>query len=279
MRILAVCLALLAAPVAAIVPTSGAAHEFWLEPTAYQVPGDGSLEAHIVNGQFFAGLKLPYIPNRIRRFEAFAGPAEETLEMRIGDLPGLAAPAAGPGLNVVIYESTVATVKYDDPALFPRFVEHKDFAASYGDVLARHAERGLPASGFSEAYWRYCKTLIGVGDGAGSDSRKGMETEFVALTNPYTDDLSGGFRAQLFYGDSPRANVQVELYEKAPDGTVEVTRHHTDGDGIATLPVKPGYSYMLDSVVIREPSQQLAAQTGAVWETLWASLTFAAPAE
>ncbi len=269
MRVLTFCLALLTGPVAA--------HEFWLEPTAYQVPADGSLTAQIVNGQQFGGLTLPYFPNRIQRYEVFAGDKDVPVDMRIGDVPGLNVPAAGPGLNVVIYESAVATVKYDDPAVFKRFVEHKDFASSFGDVLARHAERGLPESGFSEAYWRYCKTLIGVGDAAGSDTRRGMETEFVALTNPYTDDLTAGFRAQLFYGDAPRANVQVELYEKAPDGTVEVTKHRTDEQGVATLPVKSGYSYMIDSVVIREPSAEVTAQTGGVWETLWASLTFAAP--
>jgi cobalt/nickel transport protein len=31
---------------------------------------------------------------------------------------------------------------------------------------------------------------------------------------------------------------------------------------------------LLDHVVLREPSPELAEKTGAVWETLWAALTF-----
>jgi hypothetical protein len=34
---------------------------------------------------------------------------------------------------------------------------------------------------------------------------------------------------------------------------------------------------MLDAVVLREPAAQLAADTGAAWETLWANMTFMAP--
>ena len=51
----------------------------------------------------------------------------------------------------------------------------------------------------------------------------------------------------------------------------------TDDNGVATFPVRPGYSYMVDAVVLREPSDRLAEQFGAVWETLWANLTFAVP--
>jgi len=47
--------------------------------------------------------------------------------------------------------------------------------------------------------------------------------------------------------------------------------------GVALVPVLAGHAYMLDAVVLREPSAVLAEQTGAVWETLWANLTFAVP--
>ena len=93
--------------------------------------------------------------------------------------------------------------------------------------------------------------------------------------NPYTDDLSNGFAAQLFYHDDVRANEQVEVFDKAPDGTVTVERLRTNDQGIVTLPVTAGHAYMLDAVVIREPSGD--DQTEAVYETLWANLTFAVP--
>ena len=81
----------------------------------------------------------------------------------------------------------------------------------------------------------------------------------------------------MFYRDAMRANAQVELFEKAADGTVVVTLHKADADGIALLPVRSGYEYMADAVVMRVPSDALASEYGAVWETLWANLTFAVP--
>jgi uncharacterized GH25 family protein len=137
--------------------------------------------------------------------------------------------------------------------------------------------RSLPRDDFSEAYTRYSKTLIGVGNSAGADRRTGMETEIVALTNPYADNLNGGMRVQVFYRTDARADAQIEVFRKAPDDSVEVTTLRTDKAGVAVIPVLAGHAYMLDAVVLREPSAALARQTGAVWETLWANLTFAVP--
>ena len=256
-----------------VLATPLAAHEFWLEPLAYQVAADGRLEAEIVNGQYFEGAKLSYLPQRFVRFEHYAGIRRADVEGRLGSTPALNAPALSAGLNVVVYQSSIATVTYDDWESFQRFVDHKDF----GDVRSRHDARALPDAGFREAYGRFAKTLINVGDGVGRDLRTGLETEIVALTNPYTDDLTDGMRVQVFYGDDVRADTQVEIFDKAPDDTVVITTTRTDSDGIAVVPVIAGHSDMLDSVVLREPSAELAAGTEAVWETLWANLTFGVP--
>ncbi len=252
-----------------------AAHELWLEPLDYQVNQQDRLEANIVNGQQFDGLKLAFIPQRIAAYMVFNGDAQSRVEMRTGDTPGLQAAPLGDGLHVVAYQSTTATVDYEEWAKFERFVHHKDLPVT----LDAHVARGLPQDGFSEVYSRFSKTLIAVGSGAGSDRRIGLETEIVALTNPYTDDLSNGVRVQLFYRAEPRRNEQIEIFDKAPDGTVTISTTRTDNDGIAAIPVMSVHSYMLDAVVLREPTAELAATSGAVWETLWANLTFAAPQE
>src|SRR5690606_5881266 len=116
-----------------------------------------------------------------------------------------------------------------------------------------------------------------VGDGNGADQNYGLLTEMVALANPYTADLSAGLPVQVFYDNAVRADTQVELFARAADGTVEVTTHRTDANGIATLPVQPGVTYMADAVVLRQPDSDLAREKGALWESLWANLTFAVP--
>lgn len=265
MRIFALILSLVAAPVAA--------HEFWIEPLAYQVAPDVKLEAHIVNGQEFAGGNLAYLPQRFANFVLFAGEVTTRVQGRPGDIPALNQDPVAEGLNVAAYQATNATVDYETWEKFQKFVDHKDF----GDILSLHQARGLPEGGFSEVYSRYSKTLIGVGNSEGSDRRVGLETEIVALTNPYTDDLSGGFQMQVFYRNDVRANTQVEVFKKADDGTVTIDLYRTDDQGIATIPVEAGHAYMVDAVVLKEPGAELMEASGAVWQTLWANLTFAVP--
>ncbi len=251
------------------------AHEFWIEPLDYLIAPQATLEGNLVNGQEFEGARVAYFPDRIAAFQYFSNGVSAAVEGRIGQSPALEMPPLGDGLHVVGYVAQPATLNYAEWEKFQRFIDHKDL----GDIRPLHDARGLPEADFFEVYSRYSKTLIGVGAAAGADFRTGMETELVALANPYTDDVSAGMPVRLFYQNTVRANEQVELFEKAADGTVTITLHRTNTDGVAMLPVRAGYSYMADAVVLREPSDGLAEASGAVWETLWANLTWAVPAE
>ena len=126
-----------------------------------------------------------------------------------------------------------------------------------------------------ERYSRHAKSLMAVDGGDGSDRARGLLTEIVAGANPYTEDMSGGMPVQVLYEGAPRQDVQVELFDRAPDGSVTVTLHRTDAEGRVTLPVVPGHAYLVDSVVLR--ALEPATEAGEVWESLWASLTFAVP--
>jgi hypothetical protein len=270
MRILAIAFALTAA---LPVPSQVLAHEFWIEPLSYQVQLDDMISGELTNGQEFAGSQLAYLPQRFERFTVAAGMRQGDVENRLGARPALDIAPLSEGLHVISYQSTLSTLTYTEWAKFLGFSEHKDFA----DIEAIHDARGLPREGFVEGYWRFSKTLVGVGNSIGRDFQTGLDIEFVALDNPYTDDLSNGLRVQLYYLDDVRGDAQVELFEKAPDGTVEITLHRTDAEGISTLPVKAGYSYLVDAVVLREPSAELAVEADIEWETLWAALTFGVP--
>jgi hypothetical protein len=260
------------------LPSAAGAHELWIEPLDYTVAADDRIEGELVNGQTFEGLKLPYLPKGFTRFSIVAGEVEIPVGGRLGDTPALSSPPAAEGLNVAVYVSAGDVVRYDDFATFERFVAHKDLANMIGgDVIARHRARGLPEAEFGEFYTRHVKALVAAGSGEGQDRALGLETEIVALANPYTDDMAGGLPVRVEYRGVPRAGAQVELFEKAPDGTVAVTLHRADEGGVALLPVRPGHAYLADAVVLREPEAGLADKRDVVWETLWAALTFAVP--
>lgn len=265
MRAFSVIFCLLAAP--------ASAHEFWIAPLAYQVLPDSKLQANLVNGEDFAGVTVPYLPRGIVNALQFSGDQTAGITGRPGDTPALQMDPIGDGLAILAYQSAPATLDYEDWDKFQAFVDHKDL----GDLRALHDARGLPEAGFTETYMRFSKSLVSVGSGAGADRRVGLETELVALTNPYTADPADGFAVQLFYRNDPRADAQIEVFAKSPDGYLMTSYIRTDDDGIARFAVQPGLEYMLDAVLIREPAAPLQEATGAVWQTLWANLTFAVP--
>ncbi|EYD71869.1 DUF4198 domain-containing protein [Limimaricola hongkongensis] len=265
MRVIIACLALLSTP--------AVAHEFWIEPIDWQIDANDMIRADLVNGDRFDGIRYAFLPQRFESFTLHLDGASQPVEGRLGARPALRMAAPSEGLLIAAYVSKPSLVTYDDRAVFDRFVAHKGLGA----VAADHAARGLPETGFKETFTRYSKALIGVGEAQGADARLGLATEIVALDNPYAGDLAEGLRVQLFYDEAPRADAQVELFARGPDGAVELTLHRTDAEGVAVLPVETGHDYLANAVVLREPAEVLATETGAVWESLWAALSFAVP--
>ncbi len=248
-------------------------HEFWIDPVSHQVENGAVAEAHIRVGMQFDGSSFSYLPQNFRRFDyAFTGDMRP-VEGVIGDRPAFRLEATENGLLLVVHETTDQYITWKDFQDFVGFVEHKD--AEW--VLEEHAAKGFAEDGTREAYSRYAKSLIAVGDGAGSDREVGLLTEIVALENPYTGETGDGVDVRVLYEGKPRADAQLEVFEKSPEGAVEIFKLHTDERGEVTVPVKPGNRYMLDSVVLRPPSDALVAERGVQWESLWANLTFAVP--
>lgn len=250
------------------------AHEFWLDPEMHQLAVGDTAIVEIRVGQAFEGSSYSFIPRQFRRFDFAQSGAVSAVEGRIGDRPAVTMPVEGDGLLVLMHETTDSSLVYNEFEKFVSFVEHKDAAWT----IDLHRENGFPETGFKEIYSRYAKTLIGVGSSEGQDQAFGLLTEIVALENPYTDDMSDGMDVAVLYENAPRMDTQIEIFEKASDGTVNITTVQTDGAGHATILVKPDHRYMLDAVVLREPSAELTAEREAVWESLWANLTFAVPA-
>jgi len=249
-----------------------AAHEFWISPENYQVDPLEAIRADIRVGQNFEGSRYSFLPKNFERFDIVIDGQVIAVEGTLGDRPALNMAVPGEGLAVVVHETTDSRLTYSEWVKFTNFVAHKAFPG----VLEAHAARGLPETGFVESYRRFAKSLIAVGNGAGRDKEVGLTTEIVALANPFTDDTSGGLPVKVLYRGAPRADAQLEVFDKDPTGEVEVTLYRTDDAGQATVPVAPGHSYLLDAVVLRDTGNN-DPDAGPVWHSLWASLTFHVP--
>lgn len=244
------------------------AHEFWIEPENYQVKSGEPVIANLRNGENFSGGPLSWIDRRIARSEAWVGQDVKKLSGRAGDLPAISFQPRNAGLLRLVHETTLSTLPYKSADKFQAFVDHKDLDTS---ALPD------PTYPFSEGYRRFAKALIGIAGAEGQDQVSGMETEFVALENPYTYGIADQLPVRLYYQNNPRPDAQIEIFERAPDGSVQVFLLRTDGNGEALIPVQPGHAYLLDAVILRRPASALAKERGVLWESLWAALTFAIP--
>jgi uncharacterized GH25 family protein len=259
--------------VAALLPAGKPwAHEFWISPDRYQIAEGEALTGALRVGQNFSGSAFPFIADNFARFEVISPEGMARVEGRMGDVPAMKIAAPVPGLNVIVHQTKPTLLRWAEWEKFTGFCKHKDFTWAIEDHLAR----GLPDAGFKESYTRFGKSLVAVGAGAGADAAVGMETEIVALANPYTDDLAGGLPVLVLYQGAPRKDVQVEVFARAPDNSVTDTYYRTDMEGKATIPVVAGTEYLVDAVVMRPLPGSIAEDTP-VWESLWASLTFRAP--
>ena len=252
---------------------SAHAHELWLDSRQFKPPEGEKVEIELRNGQNFKGINLSYFNNRVKQFFWVQNDERQDVKSRSGDVPAMSTTIEDAGLIIVVYESTPSTLTYNSWKKFTNFTSHKDFP----DAQKSHTDRGLPKEGFKEKYHRYSKALVTRGHGKGSDRNFGLETEFVAQTNPYLDTSEAGFKAQLLYQQKPRENAQVEVFERDPEGSVVIYYLRTDTEGLVTLPIKAGFDYLLDAVVLREAAPE--TQDGAVWESLWAAMTFSVPAK
>lgn len=254
-------------------PLAALSHEFWIEPQDFQLPINGQIVADIKNGEEFKGASLSYLTQRVRRHEFAFGDLAQPVPARMGDRPAIDMAAPGDGLVVLVHETENSVITYRELEKFAAFARHKDAL----DALEAQKASGMPEEGLVEVYSRYAKSLVALGSGAGQDRNFGLTTELVALENPYTGTVSDGLDVALFYAGAPRKDAQIEVFERAPDDSVSISTVRTDDAGRATVRVRPGHTYMLDAVVLRRANDELAAERNAVWESLWANLTFSVP--
>ena len=250
------------------------AHEFWISPVNYEVAPDEPIEAHFRVGQGFSGSSHSFLTRYATRHGVVHLGQNIDITARNGDRPAFQHPGLPNGLAVLVHETTDSMLTYKDYEKFVAFVEHKDFVGQ----PETHLARGLPEVGFVESYRRFAKSLVSVGDGAGQDGPVGLDIEIVALANPYTDDLSNGMQVRVLMAGQPRADVQVEVFQRAigTKDTAEITLYRTNSDGIATFPVAAGQEYMIDNVALIPVEPEV--QGNPVWHSLWANLTFNVPA-
>lgn len=247
------------------------AHEYWLHPDDFIINSEDNIEAHIKIGQNFKGNRYAYLPSKVKSITIHLGDKTAEVKPRLGDYPAISSIPLGQGLNIIALESQLETLNYKHFDKFKAFVQNEGIDW----VLAAHKKRQLPQTGFTESYRRYTKSLIQVADAKGQDRYLGHEFEWLLLSNPYMD-TSDEFIAQLWWRGQVFSNSQARLLIQANGHLIEKILT-TDKQGKVSFKRVANALYLLNAVHIIEPDAKVVDDTGALWESLWASLTFATP--
>ncbi|MBX2885920.1 MAG: DUF4198 domain-containing protein [Granulosicoccus sp.] len=263
----------------ACTATATKAHEFWIEPLQYEIESGETINASLKNGERFFGTHFSYLPQNFSLFTLHDQSATREVKSRIGDMPAVGEHPARDGLHVFAYVSTDKVIKYNSFQDFENFADKQDL----GWITDAHKVRQLPLENITEVYRRFAKSLVASGTADGQDQQMGLTLELVALTNPYTRSVVGDqlptVEFQLLYRQNPLPNTQIDVFYKSADKDVSITHYRTNADGVASIKAELDGAYLLNAVLAREPSPQQMLETGALWETLWASSTFGVSAQ
>ncbi len=257
--------------VAVLFASAVSAHEYWIEPDVYLLESGANIVAEVKVGADFNGDTYAYFPDNFKSFDVTDPSEKRPISGRIGDTPAIDITTTSDGLHVLSQYSSSNRLTWETYGEFEEFVK----LHGLNWVLNAHAQRGLPDSGFDEAYTRFVKSLVAVGDGAGQDSYGGMIFELVANANPYTDDVSNGLPITVLFQGNPLPKTLIHVFYRAePDGNVVKSAVVANETGQAVIPNFGDGEYMVNAVQMVIPPAADMERTGIVWHSLWASMTF-----
>ena len=249
------------------------AHEFWIEPTQYQL-NDDLINAHLRVGQEFQGMVLMYNPQDFKTFKILSGSKnkKEKIKGILGDVPAINITTNLDNLLIIYHETKDKYVDYKKFQKFEDFVNEK----GYQQLINTHFEKGFPESNFIESYRRYAKSLITLNGSEGKDKKTGLLFEFVLDQNPYIELNSKQMSGTLYYKKKPLKKNLVTIFSKYKNTKLSIVNTITDDKGKFTFDIEPGREYLLDSVVIY-PLKADPEKNEPIWHSAWASTTFLIP--
>jgi uncharacterized GH25 family protein len=249
----------------ALVTAPTLAHDFWIEPSSFHPPAGSELAVSLRVGEHFRGDPVPRADARIVKFVLSSASGETP----IGGLP--ATDPAGlvnvtsPGISIIGYRSQRSAITLEAEK-FEKYLADEGL----DEVLKTRRARGEQGKAGSEVYSRCAKSLIaadGTGE-SGFDRALGFTAEIVAESNPLKLHAGETMRVRVLHEGKPLAGTLVKAIAlEDPDNTL-TARSGKDGRAALRLPRK---GVWLVKTVHMVPAPK---ETGADWESLWASLTF-----
>jgi uncharacterized GH25 family protein len=257
-------------PIAAVLALAAAApalsHDFWIEPSSFRPAVGSQLAVSLRVGQNFRGDPVPRGP-LLARFVLASAAGEVPIPGLPGTDPAGFVRVSSPGYLVIGYRSNRSPITLEAEK-FEKYLAEEGLDEPL-KLRAARGERGKPGN---EVYSRCAKSLVAADGeaGAGFDRVLGLTLELVAETNP--SKLSDStMTVRLLYEGHPLPGALVKAI--ALEDSDRALEARSGRDGRVSFRLTRGGVWLVKSVhMVAAPPE-----TGADWESLWASLTFEVP--
>lgn len=249
---------------------SARAHEFWIMPTSFSPAPLSQVGFALRVGTGWPGESVPRDDERIVRFTLIDPRGEHPINGDpVSDPAGYAvATALGPAIAVYRSNTNAITLPAEK---FEEYLKLEGLER----ISRLRADRGQSATDGREIYSRCAKALLQVGGRkappGGFDRITGLTLELVPQTDPATLAIDGKFSVTLRYKGEPLAGTLVRAQaQDRPNDKIEL---RTDTQGKVIFPLRYSGVWLVSAVHMVEAPKD----SGADWESLWASLTFSLP--
>jgi uncharacterized GH25 family protein len=241
-----------------------AAHDFWIQPSAFR-PRIGALVGlQLLVGQDMIGDPVPRDPAAVKEFVVASGSHQKAVPGRDGGNPAGIIRVEAPSLLVVGYQSYPRSIDLA-PDKFDQYLGEEGLDAIRSLAIAsKKSDR--PAH---ERYSRCAKSLLLSGAPAKTDGDRtlGLTLELVAERNPYLTPPGQPLPFELTYEGKPQTGALVIAVNERDPSRKMSARSDRAGRVVFTFPV--GGAWLVKAVHMI-PSKSPDAD----WESFWASLTF-----
>ena len=221
------------------IAPEGHAHEFWVQPSEFQIAPGAALSVELQVGDGPMRQRSPIPLHRITRFDAI-GPRGGPIDVRAG---------------------LAATAKHD-----------VTFDTSGIYVLTLTTDNR--AYSHRERYGRAAKSIVQVGVASEQSQAHvtkplGLPLEIVPVVSPYSEPRPTSLPVRIVYEGYALPGVYLKLYDLEQD-LAPVDMRRTDHSGLATFPMPASGSWLVSVVW----TKRLENSPDADFETIFASLTF-----
>lgn len=240
------------------------AHDLWIEPSSFRPVESQLFAVRLRVGEAFRGEPVPRDEKRTERFVAVGPVGEIFLNGTEGTDPAGFAVLPKSGTWVLVYDSNHATSELEGPK-FEAYLAEEGLER----ISELRAQRGQTAARGREIYSRCAKSLVVVGEGPaeGFDRTVGLPLELVPEASPAGLPVNTELPVALLFRGKPLAGaLVVAVPREKPDAKVS---GRTDADGRVRLRLDHAGDWLIKAVHM-EPAP---ADSGADWESFWASLT------